>query len=466
MAIPDKIKTIYICQVCGYKSPRWLGKCPECGTWDSLVEEKIAPTKRWEEPGGQLEMPIPVTKITKDKEERIITGAREFDRVMGGGIVNGSVTLVGGDPGIGKSTLLLQISESIALKNKKVLYVSGEESAKQLKIRAERLGVLSDNLEVLAENNLHYILAILSQRIFDVVVIDSIQTSYTQELESAPGSVSQIRECAYQFINYAKTSGSSFFLIGHVTKEGAIAGPKILEHMVDTVLYFEGEKSHTYRLLRSVKNRFGSTNELGIFQMMEKGLVEVENPSRAFLSERRKDSPGSVVICSIEGTRPLLLELQALVTPSTFGMPQRVCSGVDYKRVSLLLAVLEKMGGVGLSKYDVFVNLAGGVRIEEPALDLGIITAIASSYRDMPIDPEAVVIGEVGLSGEIRTVDQRERRIKEAEKLGFKRCILSQGNLKEIENKFSIQVIGVKEINETFKKLFIQKARRSETEDK
>jgi DNA repair protein RadA/Sms len=454
MAIPDKTKTIYICQACGYKSPKWLGKCSDCGTWDSLIEEKVTRTKRWEEPGGQVKMPIPVTKITKDKEERIITGAREFDRVMGGGIVNGSVTLVGGDPGIGKSTLLLQISENIALKNKKVLYVSGEESAKQLKIRAERLGVLSDNLEVLAENNLHYILAVLSQRKFDVVIIDSIQTSYTQELESAPGSVSQIRECAYRFINYAKTSGSSFFLIGHVTKEGAIAGPKVLEHMVDTVLYFEGEKSHTYRLLRSVKNRFGSTNELGIFQMMEKGLVEVENPSRAFLSERRKDSPGSVVICSVEGTRPLLLELQALVTPSTFGMPQRVCSGVDYKRVSLLLAVLEKMGGIGLSKYDVFVNLAGGVRIEEPALDLGIITAIASSYRDMPIDPEAVVIGEVGLSGEIRTVDQIERRIKEAEKLGFKRCILSQGNLKEIENKFSIQVIGVKEINETFRKLF------------
>jgi DNA repair protein RadA/Sms len=466
MAIPDKIKTIYICQSCSYKSPKWLGKCPECGAWDSLVEEKVTPAKGWEKSTGQIEMPIPVTKITKDKEGRIITGMKEFDRVMGGGIVNGSVTLVGGDPGIGKSTLLLQISEKVALKDKKVLYVSGEESAKQLKIRAERLGVLSENLEVLAENNLYYILGVLNQRRFDIVIIDSIQTAYTQELESAPGSVSQIRECAYQFINYAKVSGVPFFLIGHVTKEGAIAGPKILEHMVDTVLYFEGEKSHTYRLLRSVKNRFGSTNELGIFQMMEKGLVEVENPSQAFLSERRKDSPGSVVICSIEGTRPLLLELQALVTTSTFGMPQRVCSGVDYKRVSLLLAVLEKIGGMNLSKYDVFVNLAGGVKTEEPALDLGIITAIASSYRDTPINPEAVVIGEVGLSGEIRTVNQIERRVKEAEKLGFKKCILSQGNLKEMENKFSIQVVGVKEINETFRKLFVQKGRKSETEDR
>ena len=456
MRVPEKTKSIYICQSCGYRSPKWLGRCSECGAWDSLVEEKIVSRKRWEKPTGQVEMPIPITKITKDKEERIVTGLGEFDRVVGGGIVNGSVTLVGGDPGIGKSTLLLQISQRIALQNKKVLYISGEESSKQIKIRAERLEASSDNLEILAENNLYNILSVLNKKKFNVVIVDSIQTAFTQELESAPGSVSQIRECTYLFINFAKVSGTSFFLIGHVTKEGAIAGPKILEHMVDTVIYFEGEKSHTYRMLRSVKNRFGSTNELGIFEMRDKGLEEVKNPSRAFLTERRKDSSGSVVVCSMEGTRPLLLELQALVTRSTFGMPQRVCSGVDYKRVFLLLAILEKRGGIGLSNYDVFVNLAGGVKIEEPALDLGIIVAIASSYRDVPIDPEAVVIGEVGLSGEIRTVNQIERRVKEAEKLGFKRCILSQGSRKDIGKKFSIELVDVRELEETFKKLFIQ----------
>jgi len=430
------------------------------------VEETIAPIRKKESPLGQAKTPIPLTKIVKDGEERTATKVAEFDRVMGGGIVNGSITLVGGDPGIGKSTLLLQIGYKIALQNKKILYVSGEESAKQLKMRAERLGASCDGLEILPENDLGLILAVLDKTKYDIVVVDSIQTAYTQELESAPGSVSQIRECAYHLINFAKASGTSFFLVGHVTKEGAIAGPRVLEHMVDTVLYFEGERSHTYRILRSVKNRFGSTNELGIFQMTEQGLSEVKNPSQAFLSERRKGSPGSVVVCSIEGTRPLLLELQALVAPSTFGMPQRICSGVDNRRVSILLAILEKRGKMNLSKYDVFVNLAGGVKTEEPALDLGIIAAVASSFQDKPIDADTVVIGEVGLNGEIRTVNQMERRIKEAEKLGFKRCVLSLGNLSEIRGRFSIQLVGAREIGEAFNELFIQKGRRSETQGK
>jgi DNA repair protein RadA/Sms len=403
--------------------------------------------------------PVPLGEVDVQDEDRIRSGLKEFDRVVGGGIVRGSVVLVGGDPGIGKSTLLLQISERITSGANhpthtsgrgKVLYVTGEESLKQIKLRAERLDITPDRIEILTETNLDLILEVLRRDSPFIVVIDSIQTTYTQNLESTPGSVSQIRECAHSLINFAKEAGSSIFLVGHVTKDGSIAGPKVLEHMVDTVLYFEGEKNHVYRILRTVKNRFGSTNEIGIFQMRENGLHQVENPSLLFLSERASNISGSVVVCSLEGTRPLLLELQALVSPSSYGMPQRVCSGIDYKRLALLLAILEKRADISLGAFDVFVNVAGGVRIEEPAVDLGSMVAIASSFRDVPADDKSALIGEVGLGGEIRAVNQIERRIKEAEKLGFENCIIPQGNQKVLNQRFGIRITGVKTVGEAF----------------
>jgi len=399
--------------------------------------------------------PTPLGEVDVQDEDRVKTGLKEFDRVVGGGVIKGSVVLVGGDPGIGKSTLLLQISEKIASGYDKVLYITGEESLKQIRLRSERLKIIPDKIEILTETNLDLILEVLRQDIPFMVVIDSIQTTYTQNLESTPGSISQIRECAHKLINFAKETGSSVFLVGHVTKDGSIAGPKVLEHMVDTVLYFEGEKNHIYRILRTVKNRFGSTNEIGIFQMQEYGLEEVENPSLLFLSERAKDVSGSVVVCSLEGTRPLLLELQALVSPSTYGMPQRVSSGIDYKRLSLLLAILEKRADVSVGAFDVFVNVDGGVKIEEPAVDLGTMVAIASSFKDIPADNRSVLLGEVGLGGEVRAVNQIERRIKEAEKLGFKNCIIPQGNLKALNQRFNIKISGVKSIKETFDLILI-----------
>lgn len=422
-----------------------------------MTEEKV--TKHKKTHAKQKIAPTPLGEVNVQDEDRIKTGLKEFDRVVGGGIVKGSVILVGGDPGIGKSTLLLQISEKIASgMNRtvhtsgydKVLYITGEESLKQIKLRAERLRITPDRIEILTETNLDLILEILRQDIPFMVVIDSIQTTYTHNLESTPGSISQIRECAHNFINFAKETGSSVFLVGHVTKDGSIAGPKVLEHMVDTVLYFEGEKNHVYRILRTVKNRFGSTNEIGIFQMQENGLGQVENPSLLFLSERARDISGSVVVCSLEGTRPLLLELQALVSPSNYGIPQRVCSGIDYKRLALLLAILEKRADISLGAFDVFVNVAGGVKIEEPAVDLGTTVAIASSLKDIPADNRSVLIGEVGLGGEVRAVNQIERRIKEAEKLGFENCIIPQGNLKTLNERFNIKITGVRGIKETF----------------
>jgi DNA repair protein RadA/Sms len=402
----------------------------------TFAKQKIAPT--------------PLGEVDIQDEDRVKTGLKEFDRVVGGGIVKGSVILVGGDPGIGKSTLLLQISEKIASGYDKVLYITGEESLKQIKLRAERLKMIPDRIHILTETNLDLILEVLRQDIPFMVVVDSIQTTYTQNLESTPGSISQIRECAHNLINFAKETGSSVFLVGHVTKDGSIAGPKVLEHMVDTVLYFEGEKNHIYRILRTVKNRFGSTNEIGIFQMQEDGLGEVENPSLLFLSERARNISGSVVVCSLEGTRPLLLELQALVSPSSYGMPQRVSSGIDYKRLALLLAILEKRVDVSLGAFDVFVNVAGGVKIEEPAVDLGTLVAIGSSFKDVPADNKSVLVGEVGLGGEVRAVNQIERRIMEAEKLGFENCIIPQGNLKTLNQRFNIKITGVKSIKETF----------------
>jgi DNA repair protein RadA/Sms len=443
-----KTKTVYICQSCGHHSLRWVGKCPDCGTWNSMIEERV--TKHKKAYAKQTIAPTPLGEVDIQDEDRVKTGLKEFDRVVGGGVVKGSVILVGGDPGIGKSTLLLQISEKIASGYDKVLYITGEESLKQIKLRAERLKITPDKIEILTETNLDLILEVLRQDIPFMVVIDSIQTTYTQNLESTPGSISQIRECAHNFINFAKETGSSVFLVGHVTKDGSIAGPKVLEHMVDTVLYFEGEKNHIYRILRTVKNRFGSTNEIGIFQMQENGLEEVENPSLLFLSERPKNIPGSVVVCSLEGTRPLLLELQALVSPSNYGMPQRVCSGIDYKRLALLLAIIEKRADISLGAFDVFVNVAGGVKIEEPAVDLGTTVAMASSFKDVPADNKSVLVGEVGLGGEVRAVNQIERRIKEAEKLGFENCIIPQGNVKTLNQRFNIKITGVKNIKETF----------------
>jgi len=412
-----------------------------------MVEEKV--TKRRATHPSQRASSTPLGEVDVADEDRITSGIKEFDRVVGGGIVKGSVILVGGDPGIGKSTLLLQISEKIASQFEKVLYITGEESLKQIKLRAERLKINPNRIEILTETNLDLILDVLRQDIPCMTVIDSIQTTYTQNLESTPGSISQIRECAGALIGFAKQSGSPVFLVGHVTKDGSIAGPKVLEHMVDTVLYFEGEKSCLFRILRAVKNRFGSSNEIGVFQMEERGLLEVENPSMLFLPERAGDISGSVVVCCMEGTRPLLLELQALVSPSSYGTPQRVCSGVDYKRLALLLAILEKREGLSVAAFDVFVNVAGGVRIEEPAVDLGVVMALASSLKEVPIDRELVVIGEVGLGGEVRAVGQIERRIKEAEKLGFKKCAIPHHNLKGLNQKSGIKIIGVKSIQET-----------------
>lgn len=442
-----KIKTVYICQSCGHRSLRWIGKCPDCGAWNSMVEERV--TKHRGTQSAQKTSSTPLREVDVSDEDRITTGIKEFDRVVGGGIVKGSAILVGGDPGIGKSTLLLQISEKIASQYEKVLYITGEESLKQIKLRAERLKINPNRIEILTETNLDLILDVLRQDIPYMAVIDSIQTTYTQNMESTPGSISQIRECASALIRFAKQSHSPVFLVGHVTKDGSIAGPKVLEHMVDTVLYFEGEKSCLFRILRAVKNRFGSSNEIGVFQMEERGLLEVENPSLLFLPERAGDVSGSVVVCCMEGTRPLLLELQALVSPSSYGTPQRVSSGVDYKRLALLLAILEKREGLSVAAFDVFVNVAGGVRIDEPAVDLGVVVALASSLKEVSAERESVVIGEVGLGGEVRAVGQIERRIKEAEKLGFKRCVIPHGNLKGLNQKLGIEIIGVRSIQET-----------------
>ncbi len=449
MLNPNKVKTVYICQSCGHKSLRWIGKCPDCGEWNSMVEERV--TKRRGTHSAQKASSVPLREVDLTDEDRIRTGMREFDRVVGGGIVKGSVILVGGDPGIGKSTLLLQISEKIASQFEKVLYITGEESLKQIKLRAERLRINPNRIEILTETNLDLIMDVLRQDVPFMTVIDSIQTTYSQNLESTPGSISQIRECASALIGFAKQSHSPVFLVGHVTKDGSIAGPKVLEHMVDTVLYFEGEKSCLFRILRAVKNRFGSSNEIGVFQMEEKGLLEVENPSMLFLPERAGGVSGSVVVCCVEGTRPILLELQALVSPSSYGTPQRVSSGVDYKRLALLLAILEKREGLSMAAFDVFVNVAGGVRIDEPASDLGVVVALASSLKEVPVDREVVVIGEVGLGGEVRAVGQIERRIKEAEKLGFSKCIIPQGNRKGLNQNFGIEIIGVKSIQDAIK---------------
>ncbi|HET6464510.1 MAG TPA: DNA repair protein RadA [Nitrospiria bacterium] len=448
-------KTSFVCQNCGYSSPKWLGKCPDCNQWNSLQEEsaQASAPSRWMVSDQAPQKPEPIVEIVRSSEDRFSTGMSELDRVLGGGVVAGSMVLIGGDPGIGKSTLLLQAFQKIS-QDRPVLYVSGEESPHQIKIRGERLGVDSKNLLILSETSLEEILKTAQSLRPRAMVIDSIQTVYTGQITSAPGSVSQIRESAAQLMIHAKQTNTPTFLVGHVTKDGSIAGPRILEHMVDTVLYFEGDKGHPYRILRAVKNRFGSTNEIGVFEMKSLGLEEVSNPSELFLSERPSNVAGSVVVSSIEGTRPILVELQALISPTNFGLPRRMAIGVDPNRVSLLLAVLEKRAGLQLQGQDVFINVVGGMQIDEPAVDLGIVAAVASGFRERPLDPKILVLGEVGLGGEVRAIHQADARLREAAKMGFKQCLLPERNRMRLDGVDGIDAIGVGHIRQALEVLF------------
>ena len=442
-------KSIYFCQNCGHEESKWLGQCPMCKEWNTFAEEKVVSTKGQKSSGEKQVQAVTLSSVTTDEDERMKTELVELDRVLGGGIVPGSLVLVGGDPGIGKSTLLLQVCQKLSAMNKKVLYISGEESLKQIKLRANRMGEFSENLYLLCETSLNLIQTAIEREKPDVVVIDSIQTMYNEEIGSAPGSVSQVRESTNVFMQLAKGMNIAIFIVGHVTKEGTVAGPRVLEHMVDTVLYFEGDRHASYRILRGVKNRFGSTNEIGVFEMRKEGLVEVENPSEFMLSGKPENASGSVVACAMEGTRPMLMEIQALVCKSYFGMPRRTAAGIDYNRVNLLMAVLEKRVGLPLSGYDAYVNIAGGIRMNEPAVDLGIIMAVASSYKNRPVSEDTIVFGEVGLSGEVRAVTMPEQRVAEAKKLGFKVCVVPEVSLKSIGKVEGIEVIGVKSVNQT-----------------
>ena len=450
-----KNKTTFFCQNCGHQSPKWLGKCPSCGEWNRFVEEELRMIDSAVSMGISFnEAPIPIDEIVADEKERITTGIVEMDRVLGGGIVNGSVTLVGGDPGIGKSTLLLQILHNLAEKGLKILYVSGEESAKQIKLRGRRIGASSKNLIVLVEIDLDTIIRHIKEISPSVVVIDSIQTMYSSVLTSAPGSVGQVRESSGRLILMSKKTGIPIFLVGHVTKDGSIAGPKVLEHMVDTVLYFEGDSGHAYRIIRSIKNRFGPTNEIGVFEMRDVGLIEVTNPSAFFLTERPEEAAGSVVVPSIEGTRPILIEIQSLVSPTSFGMPRRTTIGVDHNRVSLLAAVMDKICGFRLGGHDIFINVAGGMKVDEPAVDLGIVASMASSFLDRPIDAGTVVFGEVGLTGEVRGISQMDMRIKEAARMGFKRCIIPQTPFRNDALEKKMEFIKVNNLKKLLEYLF------------
>ena len=444
-----KLKTKFICQECGYETPKWLGKCPSCNEWNSFVEEVYQKDSKVSNTLGSKDGVVEkLVDVKVDEENRESTNIEELNRVLGGGIVKGSLILVGGDPGIGKSTLLIQVANNISSKGLKVLYVSGEESPKQIKIRSDRLGVKSESLYILSETNMDIVNNVVEKLNPDVLIIDSIQTVYNSNITSAPGSVSQVREVTSLLMKLAKSKEIATFIVGHVTKQGSIAGPRVLEHMVDTVLYFEGERHHTYRVLRAVKNRFGSTNEIGIFEMRDVGLVEVKNPSEMLLSGRPNSSSGSIVVPSIEGTRPMLIEIQALVSPTAFGMPRRVATGIDYNRVVLMMAVLEKKSGLNMQNYDAYINIIGGLQIKEPAADLGIVCAIASSFKDKEIDSKTVVMGEVGLTGELRTISFMEKRIKEAEKLGFKNAIIPKANLKGLKNDTNIEITGINTIEE------------------
>ncbi|WP_447977131.1 DNA repair protein RadA [Candidatus Nitrospira bockiana] len=445
-----RAKTSFLCQACGHQSPRWVGRCPDCGGWNSMKEERLPLPGRGRSSVLKLGVmqATPIGAIEVVGEHRRLTGIGEFDRVLGGGVVSGSVILIGGDPGIGKTTLLLQALPRLAVSDEPVLYVSGEESPQQIKMRGERLGVRSPGLYILAETSLEEIVKTVQDLQPAAAVVDSIQTVYTDQITSAPGSISQVQEVAAQLMGVAKRSGMPIFIIGHVTKEGAIAGPRLLEHIVDTVLYFEGDKGHSYRILRAVKNRFGSTNEIGVFEMKEGGLEEVTNPSELFLAERPATSTGSVVVSSLEGTRPILVELQALVSPTGYAMPKRMATGVEINRVALLLAVMEKRLGLHLSGQDVYVNVVGGMQIDEPAIDLGIVTAVTSSLRERPIDHGTIVLGELGLGGEVRAINQAELRVREAAKMGFERCILPARNLAKLDVREPVQLVGVHEVAE------------------
>ena len=449
----SKAKSIFACQTCGHHTTKWLGRCPDCSGWNTFAEEVQAPLRPARQQGmASAQLPLPLTEIARSGEERLLTGIGELDRVLGGGLVRGSLVLIGGEPGSGKSTLMLQavagLSRGPTAEQHPVLYVSGEESASQLRMRGDRLGVNSQHVYILTETSMELIREHVIRLQPRVLVIDSIQTVFTADLSSTPGSVSQVRESTAHLMTLAKTLDVPILIIGHVTKEGTIAGPRVLEHIVDTVLYFEGERHHAYRILRAVKNRFGPTNEIGMFEMRQTGFIEVENPSELLLAERPQQASGSVVVASMEGTRPLLVELQALGSPSGLGMPRRVANGVDHQRVALLLAVLEKRFGLPLQTHDVYVNVVGGLYIEEPAIDLGVVVAVVSSLRDVVLDPHLVVLGEVGLTGEVRAVGQVETRLREAAKLGFRRCLLPQANCQPAASGVDMELCGVRTVAE------------------
>ncbi|ADG81135.1 DNA repair protein RadA [Thermincola potens] len=446
----SRVRVRFCCQECGFESLKWLGRCPSCESWNSFVEEPL-PAKKGAAGSGNLQMsgqPVSISDVVTVEEIRYCTGIGELDRVLGGGIVRGSLILIGGDPGIGKSTLGLQAASAISIKTGRVLYVSGEESIHQTKLRALRLGAVSPDLYIVSETSLEGILRHIEKLQPNLVVVDSIQTVFTEEVHAAPGGVSQVRECTAHLMRLAKSTGIPVFIVGHVTKEGYLAGPRVLEHMVDTVLYFEGDRHHNFRVLRAVKNRFGSTNEIGVFEMGEHGLVPVANPSEIFLAERTPGATGSVVIPAVEGTRPVLVEVQALVSPSNFAAPRRMTKGIDHNRVSLLAAVLEKRVGLHLANQDIFVNVVGGVKLDEPAIDLGLVAAIASSLKEIPVNPQTLVVGEVGLTGEVRAVGQLEKRVKEGAKLGFKHIIAPGGNKVQSLEVNGINIIPVKSVAE------------------
>ncbi|MCQ2524555.1 MAG: DNA repair protein RadA [Lachnospiraceae bacterium] len=445
-----KKTSAFFCRSCGYESSKWMGQCPGCKEWNTFDEEPVMiSSSSGKKRSLSAAKPVSISEVSSDKEERISSGSKELDRVLGGGIVKGSLVLIGGDPGIGKSTLLLQVTKILSVSNHKVLYVSGEESLRQIKMRADRLGKDFKDMMLLCETNLEDIRAAIDEVKPEVVIIDSIQTMFTQDVSSAPGSVSQVREATAILLQIAKQNEISIFIVGHVTKEGAVAGPRVLEHMVDTVLYFEGDRHVSYRILRGVKNRFGSTNEIGVFEMRQEGLVEVLNPSEFMLSGRAEGASGSVVTCSMEGSRPVMVEIQALVCKSIFGMPRRQATGMDYNRVNLLMAVIEKRAGLNIGDQDAYVNIAGGMKITEPAIDLATVMAIISSYKNKMIDSQTVIFGEVGLSGEVRAVSMAEQRVREACKLGFTTCIIPAANMNDaIKSIEGIEVICVKDVSQ------------------
>lgn len=451
--------TAFFCKECGYESAKWFGQCPACKEWNTFVEEPVSKTKSAKGIAGTSQraaassapVPVEINSVSFEENDRTSTGIAELDRVLGGGIVAGSLVLVGGDPGIGKSTLLLQMCYNLSAAGKDVLYISGEESLKQIKLRADRIGQCSGTLKLLCETSLDNIEDILTRNKPEIVIIDSIQTMYKEDVAAAPGSVSQVRETTSILMQLAKGLNITIFIVGHVTKEGTVAGPRMLEHMVDTVLYFEGDRYASYRILRGVKNRFGSTNEIGVFEMQQSGLSEVENPSEYMLNGRPENASGSVVVCLLEGTRPIMVEIQALVCDSNFGMARRTAAGTDYNRVNLLMAVLEKRAGIHMSGSDAYVNVAGGIKVSEPALDLGIVMALVSSFKNRAIDEKTVIFGEVGLAGEVRAVSQAQQRVNEAVKLGFKTCILPGVCLKNIKKNDKIEIIGVNNVQEAIK---------------